>query len=177
MKILILPIIMAAFLSACASVVKDDSGKDYKVMDEKNHIIIDSISQKFDYENPEPDQNSIPVPLVFGKAETFSYQTATDTDLNPELVKYLDKIVEYYKNNPQIEIRVTGHSDNSLSSQKNFDLSKQRAQLVADYLISSGIPRRSILQTGRGATNPIAGNSTEEGRRKNRRVEIIVIAI
>ena len=116
-----------------------------------------------------------PDTLIIEKTEKFPYQKTEDTDMYPALIEYLDKIIEFCKANEGYEIRIVGYSDNTLSTSKNFRLSQSRAENVVNYLLSKGLSRRLILSTGRGATNPLARNDTEQGRRKNRRVEILVV--
>lgn len=69
-------------------------------------------------------------------------------------------------------VDVTGHTDSTGSADYNMDLSRRRAQSVAEYLASQGVDRRRLLVTGMGEAQPIASNDTEAGRAQNRRVEI-----
>lgn len=71
-------------------------------------------------------------------------------------------------------IVVEGHTDSRGSSEKNHELSLQRASEVRGYLISQGIPTGAIRAVGKGEETPVASNDTAEGRANNRRVEIIV---
>ncbi len=123
-------------------------------------------------EEAEPGEE---IALETNKTERFPYQRPSDTELYSDLEVYLDKVAETVKSNPSFEVRIVGYSDNSGTTAQNFSRSRERAQKVKDYLVSKGIPRRRILSTGRGATQPIARNDTEEGRQKNRRVEIVVV--
>ncbi|MCS7076463.1 MAG: OmpA family protein [Bacteroidia bacterium] len=84
----------------------------------------------------------------------------------------LDKLVKLLKENPHIKVTITGHTDNVGQPEKNKLLSEQRANSVREYLIKQGINESSITTKGMGDTKPIADNITEEGRRKNRRIEI-----
>jgi len=87
----------------------------------------------------------------------------------------LHVIAEILKEHPGKRIRIVGYTDNVGSEQYNLRLSLQRAQSVADYLIYvEGVEKSRIEIEGKGEANPVADNSTEEGRRKNRRVEITV---
>ena len=71
-------------------------------------------------------------------------------------------------------IRVIGHTDNRGSLELNQNLSQARANSVANYLFSQGIPFGSIQTQGMAYYTPVADNTTEEGRARNRRVEIIL---
>jgi len=75
------------------------------------------------------------------------------------------------KKNPEVRIEIQGHTDNVGSAVYNMKLSESRAKAVVEYLIKKGIDPRRISAKGYGLTQPIAGNDTEEGRAKNRRVE------
>ena len=86
----------------------------------------------------------------------------------------LDKVVELMKENPQMEILLTGHTDNTGSSKANIKLSRERVEAVKNYLISRGIAEERIEGKGFGGTRPIASNANEESRKLNRRVEFTI---
>jgi OOP family OmpA-OmpF porin len=71
---------------------------------------------------------------------------------------------------------IIGHTDSTGNPDYNMQLSKRRAQAVADYVISTGVDPKKLRVLGRGANDPIAPNDTPENRAKNRRVDIVVIA-
>ena len=75
------------------------------------------------------------------------------------------------------QVRITGYTDNVGEAAFNSTLSLQRAEAVRDHLISLGADANKFQVSGAGETNPIADNSTEEGRAKNRRVEVAVIGV
>ncbi|WP_268225379.1 OmpA family protein [Sinomicrobium oceani] len=84
-----------------------------------------------------------------------------------ELKRYLDKY-------PDKNILVTGHTDNVGTDEANNWVGLQRAKSVMDYLVSAGIPESQIEALSEGSHQPLESNSTIEGRRKNRRIEIKV---
>ena len=84
----------------------------------------------------------------------------------------LDEVAAVLKQDPNIKINIEAHSDNRGTFERNMLWSEKRAKAVADYFISKGIGTRRIQFKGYGDTKPIADNTTEEGRAKNRRVEI-----
>jgi outer membrane protein OmpA-like peptidoglycan-associated protein len=86
----------------------------------------------------------------------------------------LEKLVLYLKLNPNSKINLVGYTDNFGNEESNKQLSQARAKAVSDYLISHGINKGNISYKGMGSLNPIASNYTEEGRRRNRRVECII---
>lgn len=86
----------------------------------------------------------------------------------------LDKIATRLKQEaPGARLTVTGHTDNVGKDAYNQKLSERRALSVTDYLVESGVPRSSFVEvTGMGESQPVADNSTADGRAMNRRVEI-----
>lgn len=92
----------------------------------------------------------------------------------PESYSELNKLVQYLLRNPQMEVQINGHSDNSGSKAKNQRLSEQRAREVFEYLIKKGVQNKLYFK-GYGSSLPIAGNDTDIDRAKNRRVEFEII--
>jgi outer membrane protein OmpA-like peptidoglycan-associated protein len=86
----------------------------------------------------------------------------------------LNKLVMYLKRNPTLKISIVGYTDNIGKEEDNINLSKARAKAVADYLIKNNINKNNINYNGLGSSNPIAVNTTEVGRQKNRRVELVI---
>jgi outer membrane protein OmpA-like peptidoglycan-associated protein len=83
----------------------------------------------------------------------------------------LDEMFTYLKENPKASVQITGYTDNVGSEELNLNLSKQRASAVFNYLVAKGIDAGRMKYSGKGLVNPVADNSTEEGRLKNRRAE------
>jgi len=79
-------------------------------------------------------------------------------------------------NNPQTNILIVGHTDNTGSASHNQDLSVRRAEAVKAYIGTHGVSGSRLTTTGKGFNEPIADNSTEAGRSQNRRVEIVIVA-
>ncbi len=109
------------------------------------------------------------------KIEVFNYETTSDISLDSKAMNYLDKLVEFLKANPNFEVRIVGHSDNTGTYEQNLRRSNLRIENIVNYLIKKGIPRSRMLARARGAVEPIASNTTDSGRRLNRRVEISII--
>jgi len=84
----------------------------------------------------------------------------------------LDDAVLILKRHSDLKVEVAGHTDSIGSDSYNMDLSKRRAQTVADYLIAHGANSANIFVKGYGETEPVASNDTEAGRAQNRRVEL-----
>ena len=88
----------------------------------------------------------------------------------------LTKFAESLKSNPETDITIYGHTDNTGSRAVNERLSKERAMAVANFLVGQGISRNRMTTEGLAYDSPVADNSTAEGRAKNRRVEIYITA-
>ena len=97
-----------------------------------------------------------------------------ETTLKPGSIVELDQVVALLKDNPTVKILITGHTDNVGKPEDNLKLSEGRALSVVNYLVSKGIAKDRLAHKGFGATKPIAGNDTEEGRAENRRTELEV---
>lgn len=96
------------------------------------------------------------------------------TRLNTGFTFRLDSLVELLETHPHVKMSITGHTDNTGNELHNLKLSTNRAKAVARYLINSGIDQNRVSFQGLGSKKPIASNDTIEGRRKNRRVEILL---
>jgi len=88
-------------------------------------------------------------------------------------LKILGQVQQVLKQNPEIKLKVYGHTDNTGDSTYNKKLSLNRAETVAAFLFSKGIEKTRVSCFGLGDTKPIASNNTEEGKAKNRRVEFV----
>lgn len=95
--------------------------------------------------------------------------------LLPSSYPELDAFANYLVKNPQVFIEIGGHTDNTGSEEQNKILSEKRANTVADYLITKGVELNRVTFKGYGSTKPIANNSTDEGKKQNRRVEFTVV--
>lgn len=86
----------------------------------------------------------------------------------------LKELAKFLIQNPQIKLRINGHTDNLGDPTLNKQLSLERAQSIRDFLVREGAEFESLRIAGWGGTKPIASNATEAGRVKNRRVELVV---
>ncbi|MBK9016683.1 MAG: OmpA family protein [Saprospiraceae bacterium] len=89
----------------------------------------------------------------------------------------LDELYEFLQENPAVVIEVGGHTNGIPSHEFCDQLSSARAKSVAEYLVSKGLPTSRITYKGYGKRNPVASNSTPEGRAKNQRVEIKIVRV
>jgi outer membrane protein OmpA-like peptidoglycan-associated protein len=85
----------------------------------------------------------------------------------------IEQIVQMLKSNPELKLSVEGHTDNVGSSASNKTLSEERAKSVVSAIVSQGIAAERLSSSGYGQDKPIGDNTTEEGRAKNRRVELV----
>jgi outer membrane protein OmpA-like peptidoglycan-associated protein len=97
-------------------------------------------------------------------------------DLAPASMTILAEVVKVLTDHPTWHVRVEGHTDNVGSKTTNLNSSFFRASAVATWLAANGIKRARLDPKGLGDTRPVAGNETEAGRNRNRRIELVRIA-
>lgn len=107
--------------------------------------------------------------------QQINFATDSDKIIGQRSFKILNIITTVLKQNPQIRLRIEGHTDDRGSREHNLDLSKRRAESVKTYLIKQGINESRLDAQGFGPDRPIAPNNTQQGRTKNRRVEFHII--
>lgn len=91
----------------------------------------------------------------------------------PDSESVLGEIVKLLQQNPDLKLRVEGHTDNQGNAAANQSLSEKRAQAVVAWLTAHGVEAARLTAKGWGQTKPVEDNSTEDGRAKNRRVELV----
>jgi len=97
------------------------------------------------------------------------------SDILPESERILDQGVNALNNAKSVDVRIVGHTDNIGSDAYNQKLSERRANAVRDYMIRKGISGERMTTSGKGESQPVATNNTDEGRWQNRRVEFHVV--
>lgn len=102
----------------------------------------------------------------------FDFGKAT---IRPDSKPIIDQIVEMLKTNPGLQLSVEGHTDNVGDSAANIVLSENRAKAVKEAIVAQGIEAKRMSTKGCGENKPVADNSSEEGRAKNRRVELVKV--
>jgi len=96
--------------------------------------------------------------------------------ITPESAKSISELGAYLKSNPAVSVFVVGHTDNVGDYQANMKLSKSRAEAVKNELITKfGIQATRLIAEGIGQLSPVSSNETEQGKKLNRRVEIVKI--
>ena len=122
--------------------------------------------------NPIPETLSVGSTIVF---QNIYFQFDKSVILQ-QSYKELFSLYNLLTDNPKMHIEIGGHTDDQGSVAYNLRLSENRAKAIADYLIAKGINPKRIEFRGYGKSKPIADNSTEEGRSKNRRVEVRILS-
>jgi outer membrane protein OmpA-like peptidoglycan-associated protein len=170
-------------------VVESDKNDGYITVVEAGHTYALNVSKKgfllysrhFDYLTPEsfneatienvflePLQLNAKVVLNNIFFEFDSYELKTESEIE------LKKVVEFMKQNPTVRIEISGHTDTVGSEEYNLQLSENRANEIAEFLLKY-IDASRIKSVGYGSSKPISSNETEQGRQKNRRSELRVI--
>jgi OmpA-OmpF porin, OOP family len=96
-------------------------------------------------------------------------------DLDPKSYPELDEVVQMLKENPAMEIRLEGHTDNVGNPKMNMELSQNRVEAVKKYMVSKGISKGRIETKAFGGTHPLKNEQTPEAKALNRRVEMRIL--
>lgn len=117
-------------------------------------------------------------PIIVGTTiELKNVEFDTNSDiLKPSSYPELSELIAWLQSSPSVKIGIHGHTDNVGSNADNLQLSINRAKRIFDYLINKGIQPNRLNSKGFGESNPIADNTSDEGRKRNRRVEFIVVS-
>lgn len=97
------------------------------------------------------------------------------SSLKTESFKELDELVLFMTQKKSAIIEISGHTDNVGNQEANLKLSQDRAHAVRNYLIKKGIAAIRVTAKGHGDTLPVADNSSEAGRKQNRRTEVLIL--
>ncbi len=98
-------------------------------------------------------------------------------NLKPQDELELKRVVKMLQAYPNMQIEISGHTDNVGADQSNLTLSSNRAKAVTDYLVAKGVAKNRLQSIGLGKTKPVSDNKTEEGRAYNRRIEMKVLKV
>ncbi len=101
------------------------------------------------------------------------FETSKDI-IQKTSIPIVDNVVKVMKDNPSYKLQINGYTDNRGKPEANRSLSEKRAIAVMKYLVNHGIDQSRLKAAGFGQEKPISTNDTEEGRKQNRRVELIV---
>lgn len=100
---------------------------------------------------------------------------AGSAELVPSSLATLDAAIKGLKKNPKAKVEIQGHTSSEGGDDMNQRLSEERAYAVLQYMVSKGIAKERLTATGYGSSQPKADNSTEAGRKENRRIELRVL--
>jgi OOP family OmpA-OmpF porin len=132
-------------------------------------------------EPPKPEPEPEPPPAVVVKQETIELDRTVQFEVgSAKLVEdsknLLDEVAAVLQAHAEIKkVQVEGHTDSKQSTRKNKKLSDLRAKAVRTYLIGKGVAKGRLVAKGFGEAKPVADNETEEGRFKNRRVDLRIL--
>ncbi|WP_460911786.1 OmpA family protein [Spirosoma areae] len=113
------------------------------------------------------------IKITFGSDILFDVDSyALKSETKQQLTEFAQTLNKY----EDTDIRIEGHADATGSDEHNLNLSRQRADAVGSFLETQGVKTSRVDEKGYGEAQPVADNSTEAGRRKNRRVDVAVFA-
>jgi OOP family OmpA-OmpF porin len=105
--------------------------------------------------------------------QTIYFETG-NANIKPVSFPLLDEVATVLTDNPEIQVRIEGHTDDRGSNEYNMGLSQERTEAVRQYLVGKGVDATRMEAKGYGESAPIASNKNEAGRAKNRRVEFVI---
>lgn len=162
------------------AVTTNDNKDDYlMVVKKENYSFASTLIEPKEETFEKPVEVNFEVkPIEAGKSVEINdiYYATASYQINQKSYAVLKEFAEFLKSNPTVKVEIRGHTDNVGSVQTNITLSNQRAKAVYDYLISKGVSQDKITYKGYGPNMPIADNSTEWGRAKNRRTEFYIMS-
>jgi len=110
--------------------------------------------------------------ILFPDHIVYKAQEVEPSEVYQSPLNSLSKLLQHYK---ETDLLITGHCDNTGTLSFNKKLSLRRANFIKDYLVGTGLAKSRIETWGLGSSDPLADNETPEGRKKNRRVEFVVL--
>jgi OmpA-OmpF porin, OOP family len=128
---------------------------------------IDVAAEQAEEPAPAPTQRRIVLQGI-----TFAFDSAAISETDAPL---LDVAAEQLSANPDVRVRVVGHTDSVGADAYNQILSERRAASVVEYLTKSGVARSRLTASGAGEGQPVTSNETADGRAQNRRVELLIV--
>jgi len=142
----------------------DSDDKDYNVV----IVVVKSMKQEVEFtlkEGIDKDGKVALYDILFDVGKS---------DIKPESAEPMKQIISYLNDNPTVKIIVAGHTDNTGTFDGNMTLSKARAESIKNYLVDNGkIAASRMISMGVGQSCPVSTNDTDEGKKLNRRVEIV----
>jgi len=142
----------------------------------------DKCPDKLETHNGFDDEDGCPDTVPKKVAKEFKgtipgiYFALDSAKIDDKSNKVLDKALAVLKEYPGVKLEIAGHTDNSGYLEYNLDLSRRRAMAVKSWFVSRGIDATRLVAVGYGRSRPIAPNTNEAGRAKNRRIEFVLLA-
>lgn len=144
-----------------------------KRMDKQRQELEQVLPEETTVEVVEEEGQAPALKVTFDSGILFATNSSTVSDASKSALRNFAGNLE---KNPDTDLRIVGHTDNTGKVDYNQTLSEKRAKSVYDYLIDQGVSSRRMVFEGKGIHQPVADNSTADGRSKNRRVEIMIMA-
>ncbi len=156
--------------------IKLPNGSEYQIKiksfdQEMNYTAVNIVKADYDMDFDIGISYELPKTITL-KDVHFDTNKAT---LKTSSFKSLNELAEFMLLKKSLKIELAGHTDSDGDNESNLKLSQRRAETVRNYLIQKGVPANRLAAKGYGETQPVADNSTEEGKRLNRRTEVRVI--
>lgn len=157
------------------------SGKDYTfIVNRKGYLFYTELYELSKKQSDSTYQKNIALqPVELNVVFTFKniqFQTNSYQLLPVSLIE-LDNLLQVLNDNPSLKIQINGYTDNTGKEQDNLTLSTNRAKSVVTYLVGKNIDAARLSYKGYGSSKPVAANSSEEGKFKNRRTEFEVVGL
>lgn len=144
-----------------------------KKMDKQKKELEQVLPEDTSVEVVEEEGQAPALKVTFDSGILFATNSSTVSDASKSALRNFAGNLE---KNPDTDLKIVGHTDNTGSVDYNQTLSEKRAKSVYDYLIEQGVGSRRMIYEGKGIHQPVSDNSTADGRSKNRRVEIMIMA-
>ncbi|MDR0836416.1 MAG: OmpA family protein [Tannerella sp.] len=144
-----------------------------KKMDKQKKELEQVLPENATVEVVEEEGQAPALKVTFDSGILFATNSSTVSDASKSALRNFSVNLE---KNPDTDLKIVGHTDNTGSVDYNQTLSEKRAKSVYDYLLQQGTSSKRMVYEGKGIHQPVANNSTVEGRAKNRRVEILILA-
>lgn len=155
-------------------------GTEYSIYSEKSgyyavreQFLVDKLEK---YQEIEQDLFLIPIKVGESIKLNNIFFVQSKSVILPKSLPELNNLVILLNDNPHLRIKIEGHTENLGNRDLNIELSKQRAKAVKEYLVSKGISKKRLDTMGYGPDKPITKSSDPNERRKNRRVEFIILS-
>jgi outer membrane protein OmpA-like peptidoglycan-associated protein len=144
-----------------------------KKMDKQKKELEQVLPENTNVEVVEEEGQAPALKVTFDSGILFATNSSIVSDASKTALR---NFADNLEKNPDTDLKIVGHTDNTGKVDYNQTLSEKRAKSVYDYLLEQGVSSKRMIYEGKGIHQPVANNSTVEGRAKNRRVEIMIMA-